>query len=122
WGYFLCTFSCGIIAGLAPLWEAEGSVETAAALNSIWPDPRHRPTLLVYDRGCDRRVHLRLHPDPTWAGTINYVDRSVLRLAQDRFHFLNHREAACQEFGSPNKTDNPLLWRHTPPNEPTFRW
>lgn len=63
------------MAGMSPLIEAEGDSEAAAALNDIWQDPRHRPDLLFYDRGCNRRTYLQRNPDPTWDGTINLVDR-----------------------------------------------
>ncbi|CAN0495213.1 unnamed protein product [Ectocarpus sp. 12 AP-2014] len=112
-GYLICTWSCGIIAGMSPLIEAEGDSETAAALDDIWQDPAHRPNILFYDRGCKRRKHLRCHPDPTWAMTINIVDR---------FHALHHHERECQEFCSPNRKDDPLLWINNGVDEPTFRW
>ncbi|CAM9605793.1 unnamed protein product [Ectocarpus fasciculatus] len=112
-GSLICTWSCGIMAGISPLFEAEGDAETAAALDDIWQDPAYRPTILFYDRGCKRRRFLRCHPDPTWVMTINIIDR---------FHYRNHDEPDCTEFCSPERKDCPLLWRDNGDDEPTFRW
>lgn len=92
WGSFICSCSCETIAGTAPVIEAESDRESACCLNEIWQEPRHRPTLLFYDRECKRRTHLRLHPDPTWEATIDLVERSgpLPRFARSCGGCLNH--------------------------------
>ena len=75
YGYLFSRYSCGVLAGLAPLWEAEGDREVELAIEDIWPHPAIRPTIMFYDRACKRRRYLLAHPDPSWAGTINIVYR-----------------------------------------------
>lgn len=74
-GYLLSSLNCGIIAHLAPLWEAEGDSEVAEGLNDTWPTVANRPNILFDDRACKRKRNLIAHPDPLWEGTINIVDR-----------------------------------------------
>lgn len=74
----MASYSCGIVAGIAPLWEAEGSKEVSDGLNEIWKDPLFRPEILFYDLACRRRRYLLSHPDAGWGGTLNYVDRSLV--------------------------------------------
>lgn len=77
-GHFVTSYCCGIVAGVAPLWEAEGSKEVAVALNEIWKDESTRPEILFYDLACRRRRYLVSNPEEGWDGTLNYVDRLVL--------------------------------------------
>ncbi|CAN0520027.1 unnamed protein product [Scytosiphon promiscuus] len=77
-GHLVASYCCGIVAGIAPLWENEGSKQVAAGLNEIWKDPASRPGILFSDFACRRRRHLLRHLDPTWDGTRNFVDRSVV--------------------------------------------
>lgn len=76
-GYLICTFPCGIVAGLAPLWESEGDTAVCWALNDIWRWLQHTPQLMFYDRGCDSRPYLRNHPELLWAYCIMLIDRYV---------------------------------------------
>lgn len=71
----LLTYSVYSFYSFHPLLSCH--VQVAAALNDIWQVPRHRPHLLFYDRSCFRRIHLQVHPDPTWGMTINITDRFV---------------------------------------------
>lgn len=77
-GYLVASYCCGIVAGIAPLWENQGSEEVAAGLDVIWKDPASRPGILFSDFACRRRRHLLRYPDPTWNETRNFVDRSVV--------------------------------------------
>ncbi|CAM9811413.1 unnamed protein product, partial [Laminaria digitata] len=112
-GHFIASYCCGIVTGVAPLWEAEGPTEVATALNHVWKHENTRPEILFYDLACRRRRYLQHHPDAGWDGTLNYVDR---------FHFLNHNETDCNNYCNPNKKDNRLLWRRDVNNRDVFRW
>lgn len=76
-GDLVASYSCGVIPGLSGLWEAEGMVEVATALDSIWPLAATRPEILFYDLACRRWTFLNNNPDVSWAGTRLIVDRLV---------------------------------------------
>lgn len=72
-GHFVASYCCGIVAGVAPLWGAEGSKAVAVALNDIWNDESTRPDIILYDLACRRRRYLLSNPDEGWDGIMNYV-------------------------------------------------
>lgn len=74
-GHFIASLNCGIIAGLAPLWEHEGMKVVAEGLDSIWEEPGSRPDLMFYDNACRLRRYRIHHPDESWVGTRLVVDR-----------------------------------------------
>lgn len=76
-GYIIATMPCGVVAGLAPLWEAEGDFDAAWGLNEIYRHAQHVPRLMFYDRGCFRRAWLRNNPDPFWSRCLLKIDRLV---------------------------------------------
>lgn len=39
-----------------------------------------------------------------------------------RIHFENHESADCDEFCSPEKMDDPLLWHRDEADTPRFNW
>ncbi|CAN0586239.1 unnamed protein product, partial [Laminaria digitata] len=60
-GHFTASLNCGIIAGLATLWEHEGMEVVVEALNSIWEEPASRPDLMFYDNACCLRRYRMNH-------------------------------------------------------------
>lgn len=76
-GYIIATMPCGVVAGLAPLWEAEGDFDAAWGLNDIYRHAQHVPQLMFYDRACFRRAWLRNNQDPFWGRCLLKVDRFV---------------------------------------------
>lgn len=76
-GFLLCSFPCGVVAGIAPLWESEGDAMTCLALNDIWRHKQHTPDIMYYDRGCSRRRYLINHPSDRWENTIMLIDRCL---------------------------------------------
>lgn len=75
WGYLIITFSCGIVAGLSPLWESEGDRCAHWCFNDVFRHPEFIPDLLFYDRACFRRRHLISQGDTFWNNCILMVDR-----------------------------------------------
>ena len=81
-GYFIASLNCGIIAGLAPLWEHKGMEVVAGCLDSIWEDPANRPELIFYDNACRLPRYRLHHPDDSWLGTRHFVDMFFSRFRQ----------------------------------------
>lgn len=75
YGHLLGHLTCGIICGIAPLWNHEGMEIVVEGLDIIWGDPSTRPYILFYDNACKLRRYRINHPDLLWAMTRMVVDR-----------------------------------------------
>ena len=75
-GHFIASPNCGIMAGLAPLWKDEGMEVVDGCLDSICEDPASRTDLVFYDNACRVRRYRVHHPDDSWLGPRQIVDRS----------------------------------------------
>ena len=81
-GYFIASLNCGIIAGLALLWEDEGMEVVTSCLDSISEDPASRPDLIFYNNACRLRRYRLHHPDESWHGTRHFVDTGDIFLSR----------------------------------------
>ncbi|KIJ48944.1 hypothetical protein M422DRAFT_162174 [Sphaerobolus stellatus SS14] len=94
----IATYSCGMIAGRAAFYGAEGVHSVLEYLKSLYPTKSSLPSVIWFNNNCTLSAHLA-HQNET------YFDRVALPV--DVFHFKSkHKET--DEFCDRNC--NPVLW------------